>query len=482
MADIEYLTENEAKAILNAAADIRDKAILTLFLDAGVFLNELTDLNIDSIDWKKKILRLKKTNRKRDVPLNDETFNALVDWSKERADSKTEALFITSKGEVNRLSPRNIDRLIRKYADDAGISKTVNAQVLRNTFAIRFLKKETAIDKASYILGISSSRGLRRYVQAARSDAAPSSSELEHVDTRPPIVRHLSKLVLRKHKEARVLKVPAKVGNAEITIGRDSAISEIKDNLHKSHSTVLHSNLGIGKTHILKHIAQEGGYLYLNSPAPAKDFLGKICERYIPDWQDKLAKKSRASAQEITSLIIDGVKKREIIVIDNLDRLRKSDLDLFIALLDHFVILGAAEDLPDRLKPIWWKMKKIDLEPLSDEAAHALIVHLTQDLAVENRKLLETQIASHASGDPLAIVEMVNQLRGLPRVRESDIRSLHHEAGAKYIEVKNLVVLIWFAAVVYRFVSLGMNSFENYLLAGFLTSTALLLKNSLRRL
>lgn len=247
---------------------------------------------------------------------------------------------------------------------------------------------------------------------------------------------------------------------------------------------VLHSPLGLGKTHLLKHIAKEKGYLYLSSPTPIKEAIAEICQKYCPDWEKKLSK--RASVKQMVENLLnalDASKPRSLdaLVIDNLDRLKKSDLDIFTALLDKFTILGAAEELPERLKPVWWKLKKLELEPLSDTASHALITQLTQDFTVENRKLLETQIASHADGDPLAIVEMINQLRGLPRVREADIRDLHHEAGVKYIEVKNLVIVLWLAAIAYRFIALGTHSFENYILAGFFVTFAVGLRMFLRK-
>ena len=468
---------------MNAASGIRDRAILTLFLETGIFFNELADLNISSIDWKKKVLRIT-GNRKREIPLNDETYNALVEWSKERADCKTTALFITQKGEVNRVSPRNIDRLIRKYADDAGISKTVNAKVLRNTFAVNFLRKETDLARASNILAVTSIRAMHKYLHAAKAGIASTGSELEHLDTRPQIIRRLSKLIPRRPREARVLVVPTKVGEQAVTIGRETEISQIKESLRKGIDTILCSDPGLGKTHLLKYIAKEDNYLYISSPSPIKELLGEISKRFCPDSKEQLPTRTRSSVKEILVILFKAIEQEEkkaIIIVDNLDRLKKSDIDTFTALLDKFTILGATDEMPERLKQIWWKMKKLDLEPLSDEAAKALIKHLTAGLVIDNYQLLETQIASRAFGDPLAIVEMINQIKGLPRVREHDIRELHHEAGTKYIEVKNLVIVLWLLAIAYRFIALGTHSFENYILAGFFVTIAVGLRMFLRR-
>jgi len=55
---IEFLNKNEINALLNTIDDTRDRAIVTLFLNAGLFLNELAGLKVNNIDWKTKILAI----------------------------------------------------------------------------------------------------------------------------------------------------------------------------------------------------------------------------------------------------------------------------------------------------------------------------------------------------------------------------------------------------------------------------------------
>ena len=117
---VEYLTINEINALLKSIDDLRDNAIITLFLTTGVFLKELFDLKIDSINWEKKILAIPGT-RKREIPLNDQAFDALAKWSKERPDVRCPFFFITTKGKVKGLSDRSVDQIVRKYGKRAGI-------------------------------------------------------------------------------------------------------------------------------------------------------------------------------------------------------------------------------------------------------------------------------------------------------------------------------------------------------------------------
>lgn len=471
MNGLDYLTKNEISALLQAVTDPRDLAIIQLFLGAGLYLNELPELNIDSIDWEKKVLHIK-GSRPREIPLNSELYEVLISWSRERIDNPSEALFITSKGKPGRLSSRAVDKLIRKYGADAGIQKKINAQSLRNTFAVRLFSSEVSIDNASSVLGIASPKALRRYIKAAQmeKEGKVPREELEKLDRRPKIVREITKLIQRKPKEAKVIKPVAVGEKGEVTIGRDSILAEIRENLSKGLSTILVGDLGIGKTHLLKVIAKESGYLYLDSPAPIKQFLQKVCEKYCPDWSERLPNKARSSAKEIVELltnVIKGHEKKEILVVDDLDDLRISDLEVFCDLMDGFIVLAAAEETPDRLKQIWWKFRRIDLPPLTAEDSKELIKFLTSGLTITDYDLLETRILSFAGGLPLPMVEMVNQISGKPVIKNEDVRDLYHEAGIRYRDWSPILTILWSIAMISRLVALGTRSFEGTIIAGF---------------
>ncbi|MFH1709762.1 MAG: tyrosine-type recombinase/integrase, partial [bacterium] len=66
MAAIEYLSLNETNALLKAIDDIRDRAIVILFLNTGIFITELTSLKFDAVNWNKKTLSVPGT-RKREI-------------------------------------------------------------------------------------------------------------------------------------------------------------------------------------------------------------------------------------------------------------------------------------------------------------------------------------------------------------------------------------------------------------------------------
>jgi energy-coupling factor transporter ATP-binding protein EcfA2 len=478
---IEYLTLNESNALLRAIDDTRDFAIVTLFLNAGLFLSEIIDLKVNSIDWDKHIIRVP-GNRKRDIALDEQAYEAIAKWSKDRADVKNNSFFITTKGKVKELSDRAVDKLVRKYAGQAGIRKKVNAQILRNTFAVRLFSKEVEIGKASAILGISDPESINRYIKAAKM---PAPQVPEHIDTRSKLAKTISRIFPTKPKVAKPItgiKGPIISSPEEVIFGRDSVIDDIKANLNKNQPVLLIGPLGIGKTYLLKHIAKIMGpnVLYISSPSPLKNMLTQICDKLDPEClsaevptkvgtkAEKKRIKTRASTKDMTEFVIKAKgTKPPILIIDNLNNLKISDVDPFLSLIENFTILASTDELVPRLKQVWWKFKQIEIHPLSEHASKELIKYLTQNLSISDYEMLETRILGLSNRLPLAIVDMAHQLSHQPIVTPETIREVYHEAGIHYRDWTYAIVVLWAIAIMFRFVALGTHSFEAYILAGF---------------
>lgn len=470
---VEYLTINEIQTLLKAIDDDRDRAIITLFLNTGIFLNELTSLKVNNVIWEKKAIVIG-GNRKREIILNDQAYEALARWSKERPDTRTAALFTTTKGKPKDLSARMIDHLLRNYAERAGIRRKVNAQILRNTFAIRLFIEESSTEKIATILGITDPESINRYQRAAKlpppQPEMPAAETLEKLDTRPRLSKAISGIFPTKpkivkpvtHLKGAIIPVPE-----EMVLGRESVIDETKSSLNKSQSVVFIGPLGIGKTHLLKHMTRilSPNAVYLSSPAPLKNLLGLICYKIDPDWHEQI--KTRASTKDIIDYILKIIgPKPPILIIDNLNNLKVTDADTFASLLDNFTILGAVDEINPKLKQIWWKFRRIELCPLSDHSAKELIKYLTQNLSISDYEMLETRVLSLSNRLPLAIVDMIHQLSHQPVVTRDKIREVYHEGGIKYRDWSPFLIVIWGVAMVFRFVALGTHSFEGYIMAG----------------
>jgi energy-coupling factor transporter ATP-binding protein EcfA2 len=253
-----------------------------------------------------------------------------------------------------------------------------------------------------------------------------------------------------------------------IIFGRSSVIEEITQNLSKGQSTLLTGKLGLGKSHILKHISSKltPNRIYFSTPIPTKVLLTQICDSLYVDWKDKLG--TRASNATLMQYIAENkMEQLPILILDNLDKLKTSDSESILFLLEHFTVLGAVAEPSTKLKAVWWKFKELELKPLKLEDSKALIKHLSASLHISNYEMLETKLLSTANGFPLAIVEMIHQLSLNVRITPQTIRDADHAAGQHYRDWTFMIAVMWGALTAFRFISLGTHSFEGYILAGF---------------
>jgi site-specific recombinase XerD len=141
---------------------LRDRAILELFFSTGLRVSELCSLDRDTINLDRDEFSIRgKGEKVRLVFLSDSARNAIKTYLAKRGDLN-EALF-SSLSEINknrendqRLTPRSIERIIKKYAIKAGITKKVTPHTLRHSFATDLLQNGADIRSVQMMLGHSS--------------------------------------------------------------------------------------------------------------------------------------------------------------------------------------------------------------------------------------------------------------------------------------------------------------------------------------
>ena len=142
-----YLNLEQSKDLLEAAENstsefaARDYCIVTLFLNCGMRLSELR--NIDLSDISDDTLRVVgKGNKERTIYLNDACIRALEDYYPERDKMKKkdkEALFLSSRG--TRISAPMIQTIIKKLFTASGIdAASYSVHKLRHTCATLMYK------------------------------------------------------------------------------------------------------------------------------------------------------------------------------------------------------------------------------------------------------------------------------------------------------------------------------------------------------
>jgi integrase/recombinase XerD len=155
-----YLTLDEALSLLNAVEGKnkeRDLAIITLFLNCGLRLSELTNLRVEDIQ-DETLHIVGKGNKERDIMMNDACIDALnnylpirqqqinkikakaEDEKDEDNSSKEEThLFLSNRGKG--ISNRMVETMVNKYIKKAGLdSEKFTVHKLRHTAATLMYK------------------------------------------------------------------------------------------------------------------------------------------------------------------------------------------------------------------------------------------------------------------------------------------------------------------------------------------------------
>ncbi len=142
-------------------ATFRDAAILEVLYSTGMRVAELCSLDRDDIREDNNELAIKgKGNKVRVVFLSPTAREAIQAYVKIRDDIDP-ALFVqhssNAVGASNlRITSRSIQRLIKKYAVLAGLTKTVTPHTLRHSFATDLLSNGADVRQVQQLLGHSS--------------------------------------------------------------------------------------------------------------------------------------------------------------------------------------------------------------------------------------------------------------------------------------------------------------------------------------
>lgn len=167
---INFLEISEITALLEAPdvrtiSGLRDKAILETLFSTGLRIGELTKLNKNKINLEKNEFSVKgKGGKVRIVFLTKQASDLIKQYLEKRNDDH-EALFIAhrKKSPLNiesvqsqPLTARSVQRIIKKYAILAGITKPITPHSLRHSFATDLLANGADLRAVQELLGHSS--------------------------------------------------------------------------------------------------------------------------------------------------------------------------------------------------------------------------------------------------------------------------------------------------------------------------------------
>lgn len=166
-------TEQQLQSILNEPDQQsfngqRDYAIILVFLDTGLRVNELAALQVSDIHWDERYLLVDtaKNRKARRVPFHQTTSEALHAYLLRHGTTCTPDLWITRFQKT--FTRTGIIQMISRYCKQAGVPGT--SHKFRHTMAKMFLLNGGSVEALQYILGHSSLKMTRYYVDLFPAD------------------------------------------------------------------------------------------------------------------------------------------------------------------------------------------------------------------------------------------------------------------------------------------------------------------------
>lgn len=128
-------TDEYSRMLAAAGGNPRDFAILQLFLQTGIRVSELANLQLAHLDMQARTLTVVAGKGKKDrvIELEKKSTTALKSYFARRPQVDDEHVFVSYQGKG--LSIRGVQDIVEKYARLAGIEKKFSAHSLRHTFA-----------------------------------------------------------------------------------------------------------------------------------------------------------------------------------------------------------------------------------------------------------------------------------------------------------------------------------------------------------
>jgi integrase/recombinase XerD len=165
--NLEYLTVEEVEAILAAPDDsikgIRDRAILELMYGTGIRVTEVTELRMSDVNFRIGFITCSgEYGRARIIPLGKPCRLALEEYVEKSRSVLTEShnddeeaaeqyVFVNYHGD--KLTRQGLWKIVKNYAQKAGIEKQLTPQILRNSFAAHMIQNGADLKSIQELMG-----------------------------------------------------------------------------------------------------------------------------------------------------------------------------------------------------------------------------------------------------------------------------------------------------------------------------------------
>ena len=164
-----HLKDQEVLRFFAVIKSCRDRAMFMLMLRCGLRVEEVANLTLAAIDWRRSRLYVfnGKGQKDRVVYISRDTYEALAAYIKERLSLRVKKVFLVQKGthKGKPLSVRGIQKRMEYYAEKAGLP--VSCHQLRHTMATQLLNADADLVSIQDLLGHSRIKTTQRYCRVS---------------------------------------------------------------------------------------------------------------------------------------------------------------------------------------------------------------------------------------------------------------------------------------------------------------------------
>lgn len=174
------LSKQEAKDILDSVKNEKHKTLLYLTYSAGLRVSEVVRLQLDDIDSKRMLIRIRQGKGRKDrYTILSEL--ALKQMRKYFLIYKPEKWLFPGIKKENHLSERSVQRIFEQACKDAKIKRKVSIHSLRHSFATHLLESGTDLRYIQELLGHNSSKTTEIYTHVSKKNLGQIKSPLDNI-------------------------------------------------------------------------------------------------------------------------------------------------------------------------------------------------------------------------------------------------------------------------------------------------------------
>lgn len=162
-----FLTAHEVEEMIDCSYSVRNAFVISLLYSSGIRLSEMIQLNRGQI-VDRSFTVIGKGKKARLCFIDRRTQRLMRQYLRTRTD-RCDAL-IVSEQHKERMTPTNVQLLVKNSAKRAGINKKVTPHTLRHSFATNFLKNNGNMRYLSAMLGHASMDTTMMYAHVVDND------------------------------------------------------------------------------------------------------------------------------------------------------------------------------------------------------------------------------------------------------------------------------------------------------------------------